>query len=627
MLNYKNIILLSLVLLSLVACIKIPTKKKQLDCPLPPKQNCVPGVWRGTPVDTSLNFRELSDEWYVFERVSQLNSPSDEWFLSFIDHNSAILTFSDKDRQRMMIVGMIIPNKAQVKSGIGLPLSGSVGGASVAGKKVIFAAREDRIIPADGTYNGSENKVNLEEGKVSTSDLYEAILDGNFLNAVNKLGENIHYNDFSWESHPSLSKNGDVLFYASNRPYYHKGTEIWFSINLEDGSWSEPINCGEKINSDCDELTPFITKDGSRLYFSSSGHETVGGYDIFVSDISPEFWEYVEQKDIKSLKNNGLLFSEARNLRPPLNTVHDEIFPGTGVDPDSILYYSSNQDKEESMIQMKGGFDIYVRKKVTAGKIEEIALRDDSIEINIQVEEPKDLIKMEDPEVTINRYFELQGTVYDRETKSPVPNADITVRQLDTIENEDPEQMKMKASRKGEYNLWLKKGEEYEVTAETNEYFYDNYRIKINKNDTTSLIKKDLYLPEMFQLRINFPTDVYDDPYRFVLDSNGVETSIQWQEAIRKLAKNIMKYEKKIVKVLLVGHTDDVGTESYNQRLGKNRVNFVIQKLTDYGVPANILEGRSAGEMEPLTRRTGESMEMFRKRLRRVTLKKVIKEN
>ena len=619
-----SVLFLSIAFCVLIACIKVPTQQKLVNCPLPQKQNCVPQKWNGTSLDTSRTYRKVAQSWYVFERVKQVNSPADEWFLSFIDDNSAILTFSDKDRQRMMFVKMLRENKASMQSGVGLPLRGSIGGVSVVGNHVIFATKEDKIIPIDDEYTGLDSMVEVSEGIVANSDLYEASIQGNFFNGVNKLEENLSYNNFSWESHPSLSPKGDVLFFASNRPYKHQGTEIWFSIRMDDGVWSKPINCGDNINTDCDEITPFVSKNGEELYFASSGHQSIGGYDIFVSEISPSFWKLAKNKNIASLENSRTIFSEAKNLRGPLNTIADELFPSSPGDCDSLLYYSSNQDEETSMVQMKGGFDIYVRYKIVPSELDDYQTEDAIVEIDLQVDEPQDIFQIDDPEIAIAKFFKMQGTVRNRETKEFIPYADLTIRQTDATESEKSEEMKLRSDDQGKYKVWLTKGVEYEITAEANKYFYDTHKVQVDDVDTTSVINQDFLLPQMFQLRVNFPTDIYDDPYRFVLDSNGVETTQTWQDAIEKLAQNILRYKTQIKKVLLTGHTDDVASVVYNKTLGKNRVNFVIDQLVENGVPRNMLEGRSAGELEPLENRSDESLEMFRKRLRRVTLQKTL---
>lgn len=111
-----------------------------------------------------------------------------------------------------------------------------------------------------------------------------------------------------WESHASVSHDGKTLYFASNRQETVGEMDIFFSRKIGN-RWAEPENIGEVINTDLNEDTPFITPDGKRLYFSSQGHSTIGGYDIFYSD----------------LKEDGT-WSEPVNLRYPINTTDDDLF-------------------------------------------------------------------------------------------------------------------------------------------------------------------------------------------------------------------------------------------------------------------------------------------------------------
>jgi outer membrane protein OmpA-like peptidoglycan-associated protein len=127
-------------------------------------------------------------------------------------------------------------------------------------------------------------------------------------------------------------------------------------------------------------------------------------------------------------------------------------------------------------------------------------------------------------------------------------------------------------------------------------------------------------------MRINFPLDEYQNPYKYTLDSLGTETNRTWEEELHLLTTNILKSKAKIKKIILVGHTDDIASEEYNIQLGRRRVQFVISELIKLGVPQELLEGRSAGKNEPLTRLDNEDISIYRKRLRRVTLEKILKE-
>lgn len=112
----------------------------------------------------------------------------------------------------------------------------------------------------------------------------------------------------NWETYGSLSKNGDTLYFSSNRETGYGGFDIYYSIKSQEGAWSVPVNLGPEINTALDETTPFITYDGKKLFVSSKGHKTMGGYDVFVSTLIEGKW------------------STPVNLGYPLNTTDDDTF-------------------------------------------------------------------------------------------------------------------------------------------------------------------------------------------------------------------------------------------------------------------------------------------------------------
>ncbi len=113
-----------------------------------------------------------------------------------------------------------------------------------------------------------------------------------------------------FESHASISSDGKHLYFISNRKESLGGMDIFVSELLKDGkSWSDPVNLGPVINTMLNEDSPFISTDGKTLYFSSQGHENIGGYDIFYS----------------KLDENGN-WTEPIPYAYPLNTTDDELF-------------------------------------------------------------------------------------------------------------------------------------------------------------------------------------------------------------------------------------------------------------------------------------------------------------
>ena len=138
------------------------------------------------------------------------------------------------------------------------------------------------------------------------SDIYTSSFDGKSWSKSVKLNKNI--NTRNWESHGFISEDGNQLVFASDRPGGLGGLDLYISRRA-DGDWGPAVNLGPEINTQFNEDRPFLINNGKTLFFSSQGHENMGGYDIFRSDLQP----------------NGL-WSQPRNLGYPLNTPDDNFF-------------------------------------------------------------------------------------------------------------------------------------------------------------------------------------------------------------------------------------------------------------------------------------------------------------
>ncbi len=225
------------------------------------------------------------------------------------------------------------------------------------------------------------------------------------------------------------------------------------------------------------------------------------------------------------------------------------------------------------------------------------------------------------PKSTQKSTFQLKGKVINSETGQSVPNADITVKETSKqkIINQS------KSNDAGKYELNLPKGVELEVKAQAPEFFFDAFKVNVGLGEQTEVVEHSFSLPSELRLRINFPSNKYNDPYPFVLDDNGNETNQTWQDALTSVAEDIIKYSETLEKVILVGHTDDVGKEDFNIKLGQNRVEFVKSELGKRGVNEMIVEVSSAGKSQLIEQLPNEDKELWRKRCRRVVMNKVMK--
>lgn len=139
------------------------------------------------------------------------------------------------------------------------------------------------------------------------SDIYYSSYEEGRWSASKPLGKLI--NTKYWESHACVDPTGEYLYFASNRRFSRGGTDIYVSRKTDLGFWGDPKNLGETINTELNEDHPFISEDGTKLYFTSQGHYNIGGYDVFYSLIRPDG-----------------TWSEPIHLGYPINTTDDDLF-------------------------------------------------------------------------------------------------------------------------------------------------------------------------------------------------------------------------------------------------------------------------------------------------------------
>lgn len=141
-----------------------------------------------------------------------------------------------------------------------------------------------------------------------------------------------------------VSPDFDVIFLSMKGEDSFGEEDLYVTIKHSSGTWSTPKNIGSTINTSGFEISPFLSKDKKRLYFSSNGHPGQGGGDIFYSERSYEqSWE---------------TWSVPKNLGTTINTKFFEAYPSLGLD--SILFFSSNRAGSKSDLY----FSILERNKV-----------------------------------------------------------------------------------------------------------------------------------------------------------------------------------------------------------------------------------------------------------------------
>ena len=203
-----------------------------------------------------------------------------------------------------------------------------------------------QTLSSDGTYMYFTG-CNRPGGKGACDIYFSAFSNGRW-SVPSNVGAPI--NTSRWESQPSISADGKTLFFSSSRPGGKGGKDIWFSRLNDNKLWSEPVNMAN-INTEDDEMSPFIHFDGKTLYFASDGLVGMGGFDLFMTRLL-----------------NDSTWSAPKNLGYPINTYNDEmglIIEAAG----QKAYFSSIRDKSKGKDIFS--FDLYESCQTRSGIIYE----------------------------------------------------------------------------------------------------------------------------------------------------------------------------------------------------------------------------------------------------------------
>jgi outer membrane protein OmpA-like peptidoglycan-associated protein len=185
--------------------------------------------------------------------------------------------------------------------------------------------------------NENQQIIYYYKGKKQTGDIHSAKIKNG--KAKKKKGLNGKVNHIAYqETSITVAEDGSTYF-ISDRRGGEGGKDIWYSKQKRKNRFKKRKNLGDLINTSFDEECVYVTPDGQTLYFSSNGHEGMGGFDVF-----------------KSEKQNDGSWSKPINLGYPINSPADELFYHPTKDPNIALYSAIRPSGH-------GGFDIYEIKK------------------------------------------------------------------------------------------------------------------------------------------------------------------------------------------------------------------------------------------------------------------------
>ena len=392
-------------------------------------------------------------------------------------------------------------------------------------------------------------------------------LEGEVWSKPHKLGNEINTR---WrETHASISADGKYLYFTSDRPGGHGGLDIYVSKKKEDGDWGNPENLGTEINTSNDEESPFIHFDGTTLYFSSKGHPTMGGYDIFYSK-----------------KNYSGNWTKPLNIGYPVNTTENDAFFVTNPNGNRAYYASYQEDGHGStdicMIALPKSEDKNV--VVVNG---DIAVCDEyrgKVDIEVIDEETKIILGSYQPNSMSGEFLFVlkKGKKYEAIFK--VDGQKAYTESFDIAINDDYQVISLSIDLT---NRAPCNGNRIVETTE-----------EIEKEDSTVDFSDDILgkgiTEEVEGLNNISKTYVENIMYR---RNNAEFTYFKYN--LNRLAGYLKKHRD--CKVEIVGYADTQGAEAYNLRLSWRRAKFIYWYLLKKGAHKNQLTYRGDGEKNQIT--------------------------
>lgn len=229
----------------------------------------------------------------------------------------------------------------------------------------------DRFYTNSITGNGKFLVVFIDDG--GDGNLYYSTRKDTTWTKIKSVGRNI--NTIYWEAHGFITPDGQNIYFSSNRPGGEGELDIWTSKRTPEGTWEHPVNLGNIINTPYDEDTPYFDPANNALIFSSSGHISMGGSDVFRSINRNGIWtqpvgmpysfnDVLENKDF-ILNNNAPGFVASRFNQ---STETRNIYAIVAVDPADELTEASGIIKLEDGLEVKPELALITVRNLKTGE-------------------------------------------------------------------------------------------------------------------------------------------------------------------------------------------------------------------------------------------------------------------
>ncbi|MCC5923107.1 MAG: OmpA family protein [Crocinitomicaceae bacterium] len=410
--------------------------------------------------------------------------------------------------------------------------------------------------------DGSKMIVYIDDN--GDGNLYESYRKGDSWSKPKKFNKEIsgpYHEPSAW-----YSSDMKLLYFVSDRPDNNKGPakdkDIYVATwNEKKEKWDNVEKLPANVNTSYDEDGIFLHPDGRTLYFSSKGHNTMGGYDVF-----------------KTVKNNDGTWSDPVNVGFPINTPDDDVFFVVAANGRHAYMTSFREDGF-------GGRDLYkvtllgVRKEPVL-QTENRLIASSGTPVSAKVIEPK-------VELTGSRLAILKGIVRDDKTKKPIQ------AEIELVDNVTGEVLAEFRSDEvsGRFLVSLPAGKNYGIAVKADGYLFHSENFDIQEDADYKEVEKLIDLKKAEVGQVIVLRNIFFDLAKYSLRS---ESKNELDRLIKLLEENPK------LKIEISGHTDSRGSASLNKTLSENRAKAVVDYLVENGVQKNRLTHKGYGKDQPI---------------------------
>jgi len=369
-------------------------------------------------------------------------------------------------------------------------------------------------------------------------DLYSSkrLENGKWSNPSN-MGKII--NTRHWDAQPSLSADGSILYFSSKRDGGLGGSDIWRSQKNKEGRWSKPTNLGTSINTPANDEAPFIHADGQTLYFRSLGHPSLGGYDLYRSIKESDSW------------------SKVTHLGSPINTTGEDGALVVSLDG-TKGYYATDQYNGKEL----GHLDLF------------------SFDLPMDFRpSPMTFVR---------------GRVTDESSGIPI-RAEVTVAYLDDTEHTSI----YRANVNGEFLAAIPVGRPTLLNIAAQEYafysdhiYYEDVKYSIEPYELNVSLTK-------IQPVTSGPEKTAPIVLKNIFFASGSAQLLPTSNNELALLQQLLQ-DRPSIKIEIIGHTDDVGSNMDNLKLSQDRADAVRTDLISRGIDGSRMTAIGRGEESPI---------------------------